>query len=111
MKKLLIACTALLLSAATFAQTDSTKTRNDKGNHMDHKTKKDCVMMKDGVMMQMKDGKATAISSSVTMSNGTTVMTDGTVTMQNGTKSMLKEGESMDMSGKMIPAHKDHMEK
>jgi len=106
----MIACAALLLSATTFAQTDSTKMRSENEMQKENKMKKDCVMMKDGVMMQMKDGKATAMSSSVTMSNGTVVMPDGTVTKQDGSKMTLKEGDSMDMKGnlKMMDSNQDH---
>ena len=56
MKKLLILAVAFTLSLGAFAQ-DTTHKKMDK--HMDHKMgmKKDCVMMEDGKMMVMKEGK------------------------------------------------------
>jgi hypothetical protein len=61
------------------------------------------VMMHDGEMMMMKDGKATTpMEHSMTMSNGTTVMNDGTVTMKDGTKTHMKEGQMMMMDGHIM---------
>ena len=37
----------------------------------------------------------------MTMSNGTTVMTDGMCKMQDGKTMTMKEGDMMDMNGKM----------
>lgn len=68
---------------------------------MGNQKMKDCVMMVDGKMMQMKGGKTMAMDQDMTMKNGTMVMKDGTMKMKNGKTTMLKEGESMDMTGKM----------
>ncbi|MEO5570522.1 MAG: DUF6799 domain-containing protein [Bacteroidia bacterium] len=62
---------------------------------------KDCCMMKDGKMMQMKSGKMMSMDKDMTMKNGTKCMVNGECIMKDGTKMMMKDGECMDMSGKM----------
>ena len=64
-------------------------------------TMKDCCMMKDGKMMQMKGGKMMPMSKNMTMKNGTKCMMNGECKMKNGKMMMMKEGECMDMKGKM----------
>ena len=65
---------------------------------------KDCVHMKDGKMMMMKDGQDMAMDKDMTMENGVKVMTDGTVIKKNGKKKTMKEGDMMTMDGKMKKA-------
>ncbi len=63
----------------------------------------DGVMMHDGKMMMMKDGKATGtMENSMTMSNGATVMSDGTVKMKDGSEAHMKDGQMMMMDGHMM---------
>ena len=62
---------------------------------------KDCCMMKDGKMMQVKDGKMKPMNKNMTMKNGTQCMTNGDCIMKGGKKMKMKEGDCMDMSGKM----------
>jgi Domain of unknown function (DUF6799) len=65
------------------------------------------VMMKDGKMMMMKDGKATGpMDHDMTMSNGTKVMTDGTMIMKDGSQMHMKDGQMMMMEGKMMDGGK-----
>ncbi|HMI61165.1 MAG TPA: DUF6799 domain-containing protein [Puia sp.] len=99
MKKIigLFAFTAITL--CSFAQ-DSTKmqdTSMSKGKHM----KKDCVMMKDGQVMAMKDGQKMKLEQTMTLTNGTTIAPDGTIKWPDGKTAMLKEGQSIYMDGKM----------
>jgi len=66
----------------------------------------DGVMMQDGKMMIMKDGKAAGpMENSMTMSNGTMVMGDGTVKMKDGTQAHMKDGQMM-MDGHMMEGGK-----
>lgn len=61
------------------------------------------VMMHDGKMMTMKDGKATGpMENSMTMPNGATVMSDGTVKMKDGTETHMKDGQMIMMDGHMM---------
>ncbi|MGZ3840130.1 MAG: D-lyxose/D-mannose family sugar isomerase [Flavisolibacter sp.] len=66
---------------------------------MHQKKMEDCVMMKDGKMMQSKDGNMMDMTQDMTMKNGTMVMTDGTVKMKSGKTMKLKEGDCVMMSG------------
>ena len=122
MKKLILVSTAILLSFGSFAQTDSTNNKmnhdimnHDMDNSMNHQTMDKShpngVMMKDGKMMMIHNGKMTMMNHDMTMSNGTKVMSDGTCIKKDGIKMMMKEGQHMDMSGKMIPMKNYKMKK
>lgn len=63
---------------------------------------KDCCIMKDGKMMQMKGGKMMPMESDMTMVNGTKCTTKGECIMKDGKKMKMKEGQCMDMDGKMM---------
>ena len=66
----------------------------------------DGVIMKDGKMMTMKDGKATEpMAQDVTMTDGKKVAPDGTIT----TTTHMKEGQMMTMDGKMKMSGKTGM--
>ncbi len=63
----------------------------------------DGVMMQNGKMMMMKEGKMMGpMQSDMTMSDGTKMMTDGTMMMKDGTKMNMKEGQMMMMDGKLM---------
>ena len=65
------------------------------------------VMMKDGKMMMMMDGKATGpMEHEMTMSDGSKVMTDGMVKMKDGKEMHMKDGMMMMMDGKMMEGGK-----
>ncbi len=68
----------------------------------DKEMMKDHIMMKDGKVMMIKDGKSMPADKELTLSNGTKVTVDGSVTMKDGTKTMMKEGDMMSMDGEMI---------
>lgn len=105
MKKLFIVFAACIFSSALFAQTD----KDSKMDKMDHSMKmgkghmkmKDCVMMEEGKMMVMKNGKTMDMDQDMTMKNGTMVMKDGSVKMKNGKTATLKDGECVYMDGSM----------
>lgn len=67
--------------------------------------------MMNGKMMMEQNGKMTMMSHDTTMANGTKVMTDGTCIKKDGTKMTMKEGQHMDMSGKMMPMKEPEMKK
>ncbi len=65
------------------------------------------VMMQDGKMMLMRDGKATGpMDHEMTMSDGTTVRPDGMVTRQDGKAMHMKNGQMMLMDGKRMEGGK-----
>lgn len=107
MKKLIFVFAALALSLASFAQTDTTmkKMDHDKMKMMKHDqtdmSKTDGCMMMNGKMMMIKNGKMSSMSKPMTMSNGTKMLVDGTCIKKDGTKMKMKEGDHVDMSGKI----------
>jgi hypothetical protein len=65
------------------------------------------VMMKDGKMMMMKDGKATGpMEHEMTMGDGTKMMMDGTMKMKDGKEMHMKDGQMMMMDGHMMEGSK-----
>lgn len=94
MKTIITAITVAFFSLGAFA--------HDNNEHPD----KYCIKMKDGKKVVMHEG--TALTSEVTLKNGTKIKPDGTVTKSDGTTSMLKEGECMSMEGS-VAKEKDKM--
>jgi hypothetical protein len=105
MKKLIVLFSAIAFACSVNAQTPTTQTAPATGAPMQHKMK-DMVMMRQGKMMMMKDGKWAPMDKEMTMSDGTKVGTDGAVTMKDGTKKMMADGDRMDTDGKMMPGRK-----
>ena len=65
------------------------------------------VMMKEGKMMMMMDGKAAGpMDHDMTMSDGTKVMKDGMVKMKDGKEMHMKDGQMMMMDGKLMEGGK-----
>ncbi len=79
-------------------------------NNPDNEFQSDGVVMQDGKMMMVKNGKRTTLDHAMTMSNGTKIMCDGNYTKEDGTKMLMKEGQHMDMAGNVI-ATKTNMDK
>jgi len=106
MKQVLMIVAVFMLSLTVKAQ-DKTDTAMDKSadSTMTHDNMKDCVMMKDGKMMQMKGGKKTMMKKDMSFPNGAMVMMDGTMKMEDGSTHMLKEGTGVMMDGTMKPMH------
>ena len=69
---------------------------------------KDGVMMKNGKMMMMQDGKeVTRMDRETTLSDGTRVMMNGKMVMKGGKEMQMKEGQTVMMDGKMMGTDKD----
>ncbi|WP_379841871.1 DUF6799 domain-containing protein [Flavobacterium myungsuense] len=79
----------LVLSLSINAQTKKSTTNTD------------CCMMKEGKMMIMKNGKTMPMKKTMLMKNGTKCMVNGECIMRDGSKMQMKEGDCMEMSGKM----------
>jgi len=98
MKKLFILSMAILFCCAgAFAQQEATK----KMDHAKMGKMHDGVMMKDGKLVMMENGKDVELTHDVTLKNGDVVKTDGTLQMKDGAKKTLKDGDCVSMSGKM----------
>ncbi|MCD6018312.1 MAG: hypothetical protein K0S53_1433 [Bacteroidetes bacterium] len=61
----------------------------------------DCCMMKDGKMMHIKSGKMEMLEREMIMKNGTKCMANGECVTLEGEKMLMKEGECMDMQGRI----------
>lgn len=109
MKKLLIllAAAAFGLSAAAQHEGHSPTTTKQADHTKEH------LMMMDGKMMHMKDGKSMALTQEIKLSNGATIAKDGTLKMKNGKTRKLKNGEMIYMDGKMgkMPGNKTSKKK
>ena len=69
---------------------------------------KNGIMMKDGRMTVMHDGKEiTGMDRETTLSNGTKVMMSGKVIMKDGKETQMQEGQTVMLDGKMIEAIKN----
>lgn len=61
----------------------------------------DCCMMKDGRMMYIKGGKMEVLERDLMMKNGTKCTANGECITLEGEKMMIKEGECVDMMGRI----------
>lgn len=97
MKKIILGC-FLLGSLGSMAQTKPLENKSDS-----HKEESACAFtMADGKMMMVVDGKTVTMDKEMKTKNGAIVMVDGTIKSSNGKSVKLKNGDCMDMSGKMI---------
>ncbi len=85
MKKIFLLSLAILFAFGLYAQ-----------------EKPDGVIMKDGKMMVVKDGKISVMDKDLLLSNGTKIMSNGTIVKKDGSKIMMKEGDYKDMSGNVV---------
>jgi hypothetical protein len=68
---------------------------------------KDGVIMKDGKMWRMQDGREIGrMDRETTLSNGTKVMMNGKMMLKDGKETQLQEGQIMMLDGKMIEGGK-----
>jgi hypothetical protein len=59
------------------------------------------IMMKDGKLSEMVDGKKEVVTKDINLTNGTTVHPDGRIDDKDGNKKTLNEGEYMTMDGRV----------
>ncbi len=116
-KNMLLAMMIFLISSVTYAQMNqqnNSQNQNVKNKSPQSKSysqnsdvhnKPDGYMMHNGSMVKIVNGKITPMEEDVTLSNGTMIMKNGSCMKKNGNQTMLKEGEHIDMTGKMIPMH------
>ncbi len=68
---------------------------------------KDGVMMRDGKMWRLQDGKEIGrMDRETTMSNGTKVLMNGKMMMRDGKELQLQEGQIMMLDGKLMEGGK-----
>ena len=88
----------IVIIAMIVAAGFTVKAQDTTGHKMHHQMK-DCVMMKNGKLLQMKDGKTMDFSQDITLTDGTMIMKDGTVKKKDGNTVTLKEGDCVMMDG------------
>jgi hypothetical protein len=59
------------------------------------------IMMKDGKLSEMINGKKEAVTQDISLTNGTTIHPNGNIDDRDGNKKQLQEGEYMTMDGKI----------
>ncbi len=64
-------------------------------------TKREHLMLKDGKMIVVKNGKAMPLEKDITLENGTKVTADGTITLKDGKTSKVGETDMILMDGTM----------
>ena len=73
---------------------------------------KDGVMMKNGKMTMMQDGKeVNRMARETTLSDGTRVMMNGKMVTKDGKEVQMKEGQTVMMDGKMMGSDKEKTDK
>jgi lipopolysaccharide assembly outer membrane protein LptD (OstA) len=92
--KTLIKLLAVTILTLSFVNTGFTADHKDMA--------KDHIMMKDGKVMMVMQGKSMPADKELTLGNGAKVTVDGNVTMKDGTKMKMKEGDMMTMDGEMM---------
>lgn len=101
MKKLMILIVAIALSSGVFAQEKMDDNMQMGKKEQQMSMKKNHLMMMNGKMQMQKNGKTMPMEKDMTLTNGTQVMTDGMCKMKDGTSMNMKEGDMIDMNGKM----------
>lgn len=108
MKKILLSIATIIITAGAYAQSVSEsayKTEKHSENKYysgsENRNPPDGFMLHDGNLVMVKSGKITQVEYDTTLSNGTVIMRDGHYMKKDESKVMFKEGEHMDMSGKI----------
>jgi hypothetical protein len=86
----------MVISFNTNAQTHKSSSKMKHSSMMT-----DGCMMHNGKMMVMKNGITMPMEKDMVMKNGTTCMTTGECKVKDGKSMMMKEGDCMDINGKM----------
>ena len=62
--------------------------------------KRDCVMMKDSMLMVVRNGQTRMmLDNSLKLGNGTTILISGVLKMSDGSTRVIQEGQYIDMDG------------
>ena len=99
MKKLILLITISFSAIGLFAQNKSDLSLIAQSLDQGKMNKKDCVMMKNGHLLMMKDGKTMDMPTDIVLENGMSISKNGTVTNADGTTRVMKNGDCVDMNG------------
>lgn len=100
MKKFIVLC-GIVTSCAFVSGQDSNAMylKSDTSAKM----ARDYLLMKNGVMMLFQKGDSIAMTSVMTLSDGTIIKQNGTLTRKNGDTLTLREGEGIYLNGRIRP--------
>jgi uncharacterized protein with beta-barrel porin domain len=101
MKTLSLLIVAFALSFSVSAQTTKKDSTHAKTHSEYHHANHEMYVLKDGKLMEWKNGKESAVMQEVTLPNGTTITTDGKVTWKDGKSQTLTNGQMVEMNGKI----------
>ena len=101
MKKLIGVFVFSFIICSAYSQEASTKSDATSSN-----IKRDYFFLKDGKMMATKNGDSVVMANNVHLIDGSTLKTDGTVERLDGTTQVLKEGQTIDLDGKIFKPKK-----
>lgn len=101
MKNLFLSAIAVALSFGAFAQnTNQTKT-TEPTEQAQPAQQKDVYVFKNSKMWEVKSGKISEMTKEVTLASGTIVKTNGEVVSKDGQTAALKDGQYIDLDGKI----------
>jgi hypothetical protein len=101
MKNLSLLFVAIAISIGASAQKMNSTDTTPKMNHEYSQKNHDGYSFNNGKLMMNKNGTNSAVTQDATLTNGTTISNNGTVTWKNGKTQTLKEGDWVDMNGKV----------
>ncbi|HKR02996.1 MAG TPA: DUF6799 domain-containing protein [Bacteroidia bacterium] len=85
--------------------------QNNRDSLMSHqpvrKSQPDGYRMQNGKIMMSKNGRMTTMDKEMTFSDGSILMSDGTIIRKDGTKLMIKDGEYVDLTGKVVKSDRN----
>ena len=125
MKNAILTITAVAISAIAHAQTDSTNRMNNdlnnnksghdmnsgsnqnQNNHTMNNSSSDGYRLQNGKVMMSKNGQMTAMDKEMTFSDGSRLRSDGTIMRKDGSRLIIKDGEYVDLTGKLVKSDKN----
>ncbi len=99
MKKILFLMAVTLAGLGIYAQDSNTMYM--KSDTAAQYNMKNYIAMRGGVMMVYKNGDSIALTSVMTLKDGTVVKQDGTITRKDGITIKLKDGDGIYMDGRL----------
>ncbi|MES2140601.1 MAG: DUF6799 domain-containing protein [Bacteroidota bacterium] len=87
----------ILIMICIFSQNAFSQIRDTIRNYEQEKNEKYCAILKDGIIVLMKDGVSSTVTA--TLRDGSKLTMDGNVLKSDGINITLKNGECIDMNG------------
>lgn len=106
MKNIILSIATIFITIGAYAQSESKSRLENQSQKQyysgsENRNPPDGFMLYNGNLVMVKNGEFTQVENDTTLSNGTVIMSDGHYKEKNESKAMFKEGEHMDMSGKI----------